>query len=614
MKFPKAPRRVAAPAASSPKTHATAKPWRTWLLVGVMLAGTMALAVSAQDNTAQLFARADYIKTIDNIGYVKLIEQLESRQAELSDTQRWHLRYLEAWQAAYTGQAEKAGTLLEAVAKHASDDDIRMQAIGTLIDILGVEHHYEEAFSYLDQALEELPQVTSKATRFHVLAEASQLLTEAGQYDLAISYADEILLDNPGPEYSCIGTLIKLHAELRQGQSNTLPVQFQQGVSDCIKAGDSLGADTIRRDMANFAIQQGKLDDAITLLQNNYADVLRVRYLNLASEYNDLLAQAYWKKGDPERAEKYAITTAKMASKGDFIEPLDHAYQLLYQIAQRKGDLRHALAYHEKYMAIEHGHLDDVSKEALAYQAVRQQIETKKVQLATLDQRNKILKLQQTLDLKTVETSRLYIAVLLSVLVSVAFWLYRLKRSQLRFMRLSRRDGLTGVFNRQHFIDEAERALRDAEKSARPACFALIDLDHFKSVNDTHGHAMGDQALKRAVTACKRYLHSIDVFGRLGGEEFGVLMPECALQDALERAEQMRRAICTVPGGESQDIPISASLGMASTEHHGYTLHHLLMAADEALYRAKRDGRNRVVINITSGTDEHAGTDRTSSV
>jgi diguanylate cyclase (GGDEF)-like protein len=104
------------------------------------------------------------------------------------------------------------------------------------------------------------------------------------------------------------------------------------------------------------------------------------------------------------------------------------------------------------------------------------------------------------------------------------------------------------------------------------------------------------------------------VFGRLGGEEFGVLMPECALQDALERAEQMRRAICTVPGGESQDIPISASLGMASTEHHGYTLHHLLMAADEALYRAKRDGRNRVVINITSGTDEHAGTDRTSSV
>ncbi|MBE1159851.1 GGDEF domain-containing protein [Dyella acidiphila] len=569
-----------------------------------MFACVVPFAAQAQDDTAQLFARADDIKTIDNVGYAGLIDRLEHRDAQLSDAQRWHLRYLEAWQAAYTGQNEKAGSLLAAVARQAPDTNIRMQAKGTLINILGVEHRYEEAFSYLDQALEELPHISNKATRFHVLAEASQLLTEAGQYDLAITYADDILLDNPGAEYTCIGTMVKLHAELRQRQSSTLPAQFRDGVADCVTAGDSLSADTIRRDMANYAIQQGQPDDAISLLQNNYADVLKVRYLNLVAEYNDLLAMAYWKKGDAAHAEKYADATLDLATKGNFIEPLDHAYQLLYQIAQKKGDLRNALAYHEKYMDVNKGHLDDVSKEALAYQAVKQQIDTKKVQLDTLSQRNKILKLQQTLDFKAMQTSRLYIVLLLTVLASVAFWLYRTKRSQLRFMRMSRRDGLTGVFNRQHFIAEAERVLREASKSAQCTCLVLIDLDHFKAINDTHGHAAGDQALKRVVAICKRYLHSNDIFGRLGGEEFCIVLPECVMEDAMERADQIRRAICAVSSDDSREIPLSASLGIASTRYHGHDLRQLLMAADEALYRAKRDGRNRVVINISGDADE----------
>src|SRR6185437_3860384 len=220
------------------------------------------------------------------------------------------------------------------------------------------------------------------------------------------------------------------------------------------------------------------------------------------------------------------------------------------------------------------------SAKALAYQIVEQKVLAKKLQIEELDKKNRILALQGELDRKAAVTSRLYIALLLLVLASIALWAYRIKRSQLRFMKLARRDGLTGIFNRQHFVGEADRQLQYCRKSERDACLVLLDLDHFKTVNDTHGHAVGDRVLKRAVAACQAYLRSTDVFGRLGGEEFGMLLPECTLDQVLLRVDQMRVAIATVSAGEdAPGIPISASFGVATVGTSGYELRQLMMDA-----------------------------------
>jgi diguanylate cyclase (GGDEF)-like protein len=297
-----------------------------------------------------------------------------------------------------------------------------------------------------------------------------------------------------------------------------------------------------------------------------------------------------------------------MSIKSEYTEPLSIAYDVLYRIAKEEGNTRAALDYHEQFMAADKGHLNDITARTLAYQMVRQQVEDKKIQLFDLSRRNQILQLQQELDREAVKTSRTYIVLLLFLLASIGFLLYRLRRSQLRFMHLARRDGLTGICNRQHFVEEATQALRYSAKSSRSACLILIDLDHFKTINDTHGHAVGDHVLKRTVAVCQRYLRSRDVFGRLGGEEFGILFPECGAEQALARAEEIRQAIAEVPlDRDAGHVMVTASLGVASAERSGYNLHRLMVDADDALYRAKREGRNRVATASSASSGRAPG-------
>ncbi|WP_199100075.1 GGDEF domain-containing protein, partial [Dyella sp. ASV21] len=367
-------------------------------------------------------------------------------------------------------------------------------------------------------------------------------------------------------------------------------------VDQCVQGGETLFANAARSDMATLDIQQGRAADAVHLLESYYAEVQGYQYPALMQYFNVLLAKGHFVLGDLIKARQYALATITGAVQDEYSEPLSMAYQLLYQIENLQGHAREALNYHEKYMAADKGYLSDVSAGALAYQTIKQQVQAKKTQVDALNRQNQILQLQRALDHKAMETSRAYIALLLTILASIAFWLLRIKRSQMRFKRLATQDSLTHICSRQHFVDETEQALRHAARSTRSACLVLLDLDHFKQVNDTHGHVTGDLVLKRAVAACQHHLQTRDIFGRLGGEEFAVFMPDCTAAQARERCERVRQAISATPlWGDTRQVVISASFGVASTDRSGYELRQLMIDADNALYRAKREGRNRVI-------------------
>jgi diguanylate cyclase (GGDEF)-like protein len=572
-----------------------------WLILWVLSVGP-AIAAESQaaplsEDPAQLLKRADGAESSNIAEFNAILRRLNNERSKLSPRQELHLRYLMARQVVFRGDFKAAIPLMEAIADQSASSVLSFRASATVVDLLVTQSRYEEAFERLGPLLEQLPQVAEKKARIQAIGVASQLYLEAGQYDLAEDYAGQLLLESDSPKITCVAWYYKVNALVRGGQMETSGAQLRDGTDACAKAGDVLIADMFKSVVARFDIQRGQPGEAIRLLTSNYSQAQRKLYPPVIADFDGLLALAYWKTGDTGRAKDFAlhVIAGNKGREGVYSESTATAYLILYQIEKSEGDLGAALAYHEKYTVADKGYLNEGSAKVLAYQTVKQVVLAKKLQVEGLDKKNRILTLQGELDRKAVETSRLYITLLVLVLAFIALWTYRIKRSQLRFMRLARRDGLTGIFNRQHFVNEAERQLRYCRKSARDVCLVLIDLDHFKLVNDTHGHAVGDRVLRRAVDACQAQLRSTDVFGRLGGEEFGMLLPECTLDNVLVRVEQMRAAIAAVSSAKDvPGIPISASFGVVNAANSGYELRQLMIDADRALYQAKHEGRNRV--------------------
>jgi diguanylate cyclase (GGDEF)-like protein/PAS domain S-box-containing protein len=161
---------------------------------------------------------------------------------------------------------------------------------------------------------------------------------------------------------------------------------------------------------------------------------------------------------------------------------------------------------------------------------------------------------------------------------------------------LAMRDPLTGLFNRRHFLEFAEKALHRAERSSMTLALCMFDADHFKTVNDQHGHSIGDGVLTAIARAVEAAVRSSDVVARIGGEEFAVLLPDTDADVAAAVAERIRAAVeaLEVKSGERPSVRPTVSVGVAG-HVTGDDIEGLLLRADDALYRAKEQGRNRVV-------------------
>ncbi|MGI4811310.1 MAG: diguanylate cyclase [Janthinobacterium lividum] len=161
--------------------------------------------------------------------------------------------------------------------------------------------------------------------------------------------------------------------------------------------------------------------------------------------------------------------------------------------------------------------------------------------------------------------------------------------------RLLTQDHLTGAANRAHFLKSFERSHRLWQQNKQPLSLILIDIDHFKSINDRYGHPVGDLMLQSLTRSCTNILRSDSLFSRLGGEEFAVLLPNTSHDNALATAERLRAAIAAesvIAAG--QEIRITASFGYVTADDQANSVDAMIKMADERLYEAKRTGRNRV--------------------
>ena len=162
---------------------------------------------------------------------------------------------------------------------------------------------------------------------------------------------------------------------------------------------------------------------------------------------------------------------------------------------------------------------------------------------------------------------------------------------------LATTDALTKLYNRRHFESAARAELARFQRYFRPLSILILDVDHFKSVNDRFGHAVGDTVLNVVADACRSIKRASDIAARIGGEEFAILLPETNEEAARSFAERLRKEIAEcAPIAHGEKLALTASVGVAVATRHTTRVNALLQAADEALYRAKRAGRNQVCV------------------
>ncbi len=169
------------------------------------------------------------------------------------------------------------------------------------------------------------------------------------------------------------------------------------------------------------------------------------------------------------------------------------------------------------------------------------------------------------------------------------------KAMEVELQRQASTDSLTGISNRRYFMALADQEMRRSRRFNRSLSVMMLDIDHFKPINDKYGHAVGDAVLQGVVKRALESLRQSDQFARLGGEEFATIMPETNLVAALEAAERLRKHLADRPiSTTGASVPCTISIGVAEMDETDTSIDDILRRADQALYRAKEHGRNRV--------------------
>lgn len=567
-----------------------------WLLAIVLVLVCAAPTVRAFASFEQRLQEADKLRSSDGPRFTTLLDELDAGSKDATPVQLQRLRYLRAYQSVvYRNQPRQGIIQAKAVFDEAKAPDLKFRAGSLLVNTYAFTRNFTEGLRYLNQTLPMRSRVHDKDIRHDGINSAAVLYNQLGQYQLGLHYAQETLSDHPNPRARCAAGLMRLEAMSQLGKLPTDDASVHHDIDRCLAIREKLPANLIRVVLARKWVARGETDRAIALLEQHLPEIDAIGYHRLIAGVRSLLAELHLRKGELVVAQQDAEATIAQAEHLPSSMFLATAYNVLYQIAARQGQPVAALAFYRSYAEADKAHLTDIKARELAYQIVREETLQKTQQIERLHGENQLLLLQQRVDRQDNQNTRLMVLMLALLVALIGYWAYKVKRVQQSLRRFAETDALTGISNRHHFTLQAEQALAQSAADGEACALIMFDLDHFKTINDSYGHDIGDWVLKQVARTCEGLCRRIDQFGRLGGEEFAILLRGIDLQSATRLAEDCRVRLTQIDSRESgHAFVVTASFGVSATPLSGYNLAKLLSHADQMLYSGKRSGRNRV--------------------
>ncbi len=570
-----------------------------WCLVLLfMLLGSGPVRGAEPGSIAELLQQAETARSSDPPRLQQLLLQLDALKGQATLGQREQMEYLEAYAQAFSGQYELSIQRARTLFEDSEDIEMRFRAGLLIANLQAITRQFADGMRQLELTMPMMEHVEDPGLRQQGFGVAAVIHNHAGQFLRALDYAESILAASPDGRTLCFARQARLESLFKLERLPEGDAEIVSAIQQCAEQGEVVAANTIRITLARKWAAEGQVDQAIELLRWHIPEMEAMNFPYLIGDARALLAELLLSRGDVGAAGEHASRVAAQRETLTGSLPLATAYRTLYDIAESRGDTMAALEAYRNYAEADKAYLNEVKARELAYQSARLETEQMNQQIERLNQQNELLQLQREVDRRSSMNSRLLATLLLLLVAFVGLWAYRVKRVQASLRALAETDALTGAANRHHFTQACERALAQHQREGTEVALIMFDLDHFKLVNDRHGHAAGDWVLREMGSVCRSLCRPQDLLGRIGGEEFAVLAPRLDLLGAVRLAENFRLAIMGMDTkGSRHDFDVTASFGVVTTSVSGHDLNRLLSHADQAMYLAKSEGRNRVCIH-----------------
>jgi len=341
----------------------------------------------------------------------------------------------------------------------------------------------------------------------------------------------------------------------------------------------------------NLDGQYGKAIQELKLAEEARQKMGNSGYDGMASMYYGV---AFSNLEQPEQAEEFFVNAEQLMLADNNKRYLALLYEVWAKSYERSGNSTQALDKYQKYMQLQielDRQRSDQQTQVLRFEYDSERTEIENDQL----QKERQLKDEQLESLKAARKWQILAIVLGGVLTLVLIWFsLRQVANSRKFRQLAHTDSLTGLANRRQIERALKREMEAANQSGKPLSILMYDIDHFKVVNDIHGHSVGDVVLTNLSNFSKELLRDNDVLGRTGGEEFLAVLPNANLDQAIQVAKRLQQEVDLKQYTEIES-ELNATISVGVTEFkHGEHMDEFIRRVDEALYQAKENGRNRV--------------------
>lgn len=539
----------------------------------------------------------DSVRSTDPQTFSLKLKDIEPFIHTFNQSEKDYFSYLKGYELTYQGLLSEALVIQEKLAFDSVDSKTKLRALITVINISAVKRDWNKGLAALNTLVDVEREIHDEKLSSLAIGVASVFYNQLGQYELGLQFSNRLAKDHSDVRSVCVASINKFEALLNLDiVENRVLLSYELAVENCRVAGEKVISANIYRLYGKHLLETlNQAQTAHELLKQHENLVLSAGYAPVTVIYQSLQAKAYWQLGMSEPAFELAQAVSQSPAAANTLEALIRANKVLFDYHSANGNSEAALAAYIKYAEADKAYLDEVKTKTLAFQLAQHQTLEQQNKISLLDEQNKLLTVQRQLDRAEQYNSRIMIAVMFCVILGMGTWGWNSFRSQRRLKQLAEYDSLTGLFSRGHFTNVAESALNHAFKLNAPASCVLFDVDRFKGINDKYGHSTGDWALKQVAALCRNQLREFEVFGRIGGEEFCLILPKCDREHALQIAEKLRSTLANCKTSAcGYDFALTASFGVTDSSLAGYSMDSLLAQADRAMYKAKHTGRNRV--------------------